>query len=50
VEGECVEIQTARGSTELHYAETLIVPASVGEYRLVNRGSRACKVVKAFVK
>jgi len=50
VEGECVEIETARARTELHYAETIIVPASVGEYRLVNRGSPACKVVKAFVK
>jgi mannose-6-phosphate isomerase class I len=50
VEGECVEIETARGKTELHYAETIIVPAGMGEYRLINRGSRACKVVKAFVK
>jgi mannose-6-phosphate isomerase class I len=50
VEGERVEIETAGGSTELRYAETIIIPASVGEYRLVNRGARPAKVVKAFVK
>ena len=34
----------------LSYAETLVIPASVGGYRLERRRGPACKVVKAFVK
>jgi len=32
------------------FAETLIVPASVGRYTLRNQGTGPCKVVKAFVR
>ena len=51
VEGECCDILTdAYGPVELRFAESVVIPANVGSYCLRNRGSRPCKVVKAFVK
>jgi mannose-6-phosphate isomerase class I len=49
--GEEIEVQTAAGAVHpLSYAETIVIPAGVGEYRLRRvRGGR-CKVVKAFVR
>ncbi len=48
VEGEELTIETAAGDAHpLANAETVVIPASVGAYRL--RG-RECKVVKAFVR
>jgi mannose-6-phosphate isomerase class I len=47
VEGEEIAIETAAGDVHpLAYAETIVVPAAVGAYRLVGAG----KVVKAFVR
>jgi mannose-6-phosphate isomerase class I len=50
VEGDEIAIETSAGTVHrLSYAETIVVPASVGGYRLRRvRGARA-KVVKAFV-
>lgn len=51
VEGEQCEILTR--TTEpiiLNYAESIILPASIGSYALRNTGNCACKVIKAFVK
>jgi len=51
VEGErCDILAPGCPPLELRFAETLIVPASVGRYTLRNRGEGVCKVVKAFVK
>jgi hypothetical protein len=51
VEGQAVEVETAAGrSHQLGYAETLVVPASVGRYRVRSQSARACRVVKAFVE
>jgi mannose-6-phosphate isomerase class I len=51
VAGKEVAIETARGDSHLlAFAETLVIPASVGSYRLERRRGPACKVVKAFVK
>jgi mannose-6-phosphate isomerase class I len=51
VAGEEVVVETERGDVHpLSYAETLVIPASVGSYRLERRRGPACKVVKAFVK
>jgi mannose-6-phosphate isomerase class I len=51
VAGEEVAVETDRGDAHpLSYAETLVIPASVGGYRLERRRGPACKVVKAFVK
>jgi mannose-6-phosphate isomerase class I len=48
--GEEVEIETAAGATHpLAYAETIIVPAGVGRYRIRRVRGGPCKVVKAFV-
>jgi mannose-6-phosphate isomerase class I len=51
VAGEEVTVETAGGDTHgLAFAETLVIPASVGAYRLRRRAGPACKVIKALVK
>ena len=51
VEGKEVTVEPSSGDPhELAYAETLIVPAAVGPYRVVRRSGPPAKVVKAFVK
>jgi mannose-6-phosphate isomerase class I len=50
VEGDEVVVRTATGREHaLAYAETLVVPASVGRYEIVRDRGAAAKVVKAFV-
>jgi len=50
-EGERVEIVTAAGQVHpLSYAETIVIPATVGAYRIRRRRGGPCKVVKAFVR
>ena len=50
VAGEKVEIEAASGVIHpLAYAETIVIPASVGQYRIRRVQGGACKVVKAFV-
>ncbi|MGI8478866.1 MAG: class I mannose-6-phosphate isomerase [Gaiellaceae bacterium] len=50
VAGEQMEIESGAGAVHgLAYAETIVVPASVGPYRLRRLQGGACKVVKAFV-
>jgi mannose-6-phosphate isomerase class I len=50
VAGEEVEIDTSAGAVHgLAYAETIVVPASVGRYRIRRVRGGECKVVKAFV-
>jgi mannose-6-phosphate isomerase class I len=46
------EVELASGSGDVHrlsYAETIVVPATVGPYRIRRVRGPACKVVKAFV-
>ncbi len=51
VEGKTVLLQTAVGmSQQFNYAETFVVPAAAGRFRLVNEGETAVKVVVAFMK
>ena len=48
--GEEAEIETERGDLHsLSYAETIVVPAAVGHYRIRRVRGPECKVVKAFV-
>jgi mannose-6-phosphate isomerase class I len=50
VAGEQVEIETASGATHpLAYAETIVVPATVGQYRIRRVRGGSSKVVKAYV-
>ena len=50
VDGDEIEIASGTGVVHgLSYAETIVVPASVGRYRLRRIRGGACKVVKAFV-
>jgi mannose-6-phosphate isomerase class I len=51
VAGEEAEVRTATGAVHpLSYAETIVIPAAVGEYRLRRVRGGPCKVVKAFVR
>lgn len=50
VEGEQIVVESDAGEHPLHYAETLVIPAATGRYRLRNSARGVCKVLKAFVK
>ncbi|TFF36574.1 class I mannose-6-phosphate isomerase [Mucilaginibacter psychrotolerans] len=51
VEGTGINIETADGSIkEYAYAETVVIPAAAGSYKLTNLGNGRAKVIKAFLK
>lgn len=56
VEGECVLVESptcAFEPLEIHYAETFIIPASVGEYTIrpyKNSVGKRCATIKAFIR
>ena len=51
VAGEWITLETERGMRQrFNYAETFIVPAAAGRYRLVNGGGSRAMVVKTFLK
>ena len=50
-EGESVILETARGERTLFsYAETFVIPAAAGTYRLRNNGKTPAKVVTTYLK
>jgi mannose-6-phosphate isomerase class I len=51
VEGEGVQVETASGAVHpLAYAETLVIPASVGAYSIRPSGPGTARVIKALVR
>ena len=50
VEGEGLLVRTSAGSHALAYAETLVVPAATGGYRLEAVGDAPVRVVRAHVR
>jgi hypothetical protein len=51
VDGEWITLESGGGMRQrFNYAETFIVPAAAGSYRLVNGGKRPAMVVTTFLK
>ena len=51
VEGDFITLETENGeSYDLFYAETFVIPAAAGNFRLINNGDTRARVINAYLK